>query len=103
MMLGDYRKGSPGPFDPFPTGFADQGMSEPAPVTNAYVKPLTGRYLSKLAGGWSHRFQGKLFIMLSSGVTSLRRPSFGLSNPGLPRRSLRSILRNTLIFQNVLL
>jgi len=42
-------------------------------VTNAYVKPLTGRYLSKLA----HRleslgFRGKLFIMLSSGgVTSV--------------------------------
>jgi N-methylhydantoinase A len=42
-------------------------------VTNAYVKPLTGRYLSKLA----ERLQsigcnGKLFIMLSSGgVTSV--------------------------------
>ena len=42
-------------------------------VTNAYVKPLTGRYLSRL----SHRlssigFQGKLFIMLSSGgITSI--------------------------------
>ena len=42
-------------------------------VTNAYVKPLTGRYLSKLAGRLeSIGFQGKLFIMLSSGgVTSL--------------------------------
>ena len=42
-------------------------------VTNAYVKPLTERYLSKL----SHRltslgFKGKLFIMLSSGgITSV--------------------------------
>jgi N-methylhydantoinase A len=42
-------------------------------VTNAYVKPLTGRYLSKLAGRLEAiGFQGKLFIMLSSGgVTSL--------------------------------
>ena len=35
-------------------------------VTNAYVKPLTGRYLSKLAGRLaSIGFKGKLFIMLS--------------------------------------
>ena len=42
-------------------------------VTNAYVKPLTGRYLSKLDGRLkSIGFQGKLFIMLSSGgVTSV--------------------------------
>ncbi len=42
-------------------------------VTNAYVKPLTGRYLSKLTGRLeSIRFKGKLFIMLSSGgVTSV--------------------------------
>ncbi len=42
-------------------------------VTNAYVKPLTGRYLSKLAGRLeSIGFGGKLFIMLSSGgVTSV--------------------------------
>jgi N-methylhydantoinase A/oxoprolinase/acetone carboxylase beta subunit len=42
-------------------------------VTNAYVKPLTGRYLSKLAERLKAiGFQGKLFIMLSSGgVTSL--------------------------------
>ncbi|MGB9627885.1 MAG: hydantoinase/oxoprolinase family protein [Thermodesulfobacteriota bacterium] len=42
-------------------------------VTNAYVKPLTGRYLSKLAERLqSIGFQGKLFIMLSSGgVTSV--------------------------------
>ncbi|MHB8828711.1 MAG: hydantoinase/oxoprolinase family protein [Syntrophales bacterium] len=42
-------------------------------VTNAYVKPLTGRYLSKLSGRLqSIGFQGKLFIMLSSGgVTSV--------------------------------
>lgn len=42
-------------------------------VTNAYVKPLTGRYLSKLAGRLaSAGFGGKLFIMLSSGgVTSV--------------------------------
>ncbi|MFB3887548.1 MAG: hydantoinase/oxoprolinase family protein [Thermodesulfobacteriota bacterium] len=42
-------------------------------VTNAYVKPLTGRYLSRLAGRLeSIGFQGKLFIMLSSGgVTSV--------------------------------
>ena len=42
-------------------------------VTNAYVKPLTGRYLSKLAVRLkSIGFQGKLFIMLSSGgVTSV--------------------------------
>jgi N-methylhydantoinase A/oxoprolinase/acetone carboxylase beta subunit len=42
-------------------------------VTNAYVKPLTGRYLSKLARRLeSIGFKGKLFIMLSSGgVTSV--------------------------------
>ena len=42
-------------------------------VTNAYVKPLTGRYLSKLSGRLtSIGFNGKLFIMLSSGgVTSV--------------------------------
>lgn len=42
-------------------------------VTNAYVKPLTGRYLSKLANRLtSIGFKGKLFIMLSSGgVTSV--------------------------------
>ncbi len=42
-------------------------------VTNAYVKPLTGRYLSKLANRLSSiGFKGKLFIMLSSGgVTSV--------------------------------
>ncbi len=42
-------------------------------VTNAYVKPLTGRYLSKLSGRLeSIGFAGKLFIMLSSGgVTSV--------------------------------
>ncbi len=42
-------------------------------VTNAYVKPLTGRYLSNLAGRLeSIGFKGKLFIMLSSGgVTSV--------------------------------
>ncbi len=42
-------------------------------VTNAYVKPLTGRYLSKLAKRLEAiGFKGKLFIMLSSGgVTSV--------------------------------
>jgi N-methylhydantoinase A/oxoprolinase/acetone carboxylase beta subunit len=42
-------------------------------VTNAYVKPLTGRYLSRLAGRLDAiGFKGKLFIMLSSGgVTSV--------------------------------
>jgi len=42
-------------------------------ATNAYVKPLTERYLSKLAGRLeSIGFRGKLFIMLSSGgVTSV--------------------------------
>jgi len=42
-------------------------------VTNAYVKPLTGRYLSRLSGRLSSiGFQGKLFIMLSSGgITSI--------------------------------
>jgi N-methylhydantoinase A/oxoprolinase/acetone carboxylase beta subunit len=42
-------------------------------VTNAYVKPLTGRYLSKLSDRLgSVGFKGKLFIMLSSGgVTSV--------------------------------
>ena len=42
-------------------------------VTNAYVKPLTGRYLSKLSDRLaSIGFKGKLFIMLSSGgVTSV--------------------------------
>lgn len=42
-------------------------------VTNAYVKPLTGRYLSKLEARLSSiGFRGKLFIMLSSGgITSV--------------------------------
>jgi N-methylhydantoinase A/oxoprolinase/acetone carboxylase beta subunit len=42
-------------------------------VTNAYVKPLTGRYLSRLARRLELiGFKGKLFIMLSSGgVTSV--------------------------------
>ncbi|OGP73202.1 MAG: hydantoinase [Deltaproteobacteria bacterium RBG_16_49_23] len=42
-------------------------------ATNAYVKPLTGRYLSKLSRRLeSIGFKGKLFIMLSSGgVTSI--------------------------------
>ncbi|MFH1480463.1 MAG: hydantoinase/oxoprolinase family protein, partial [Pseudomonadota bacterium] len=42
-------------------------------VTNAYVKPLTGKYLSNLARRLeSIGFQGKLFIMLSSGgITSV--------------------------------
>jgi N-methylhydantoinase A/oxoprolinase/acetone carboxylase beta subunit len=42
-------------------------------VTNAYVKPLTGRYLSRLAKRLDAiGFKGKLFIMLSSGgITSV--------------------------------
>ena len=42
-------------------------------VTNAYVKPLTGRYLTKLAKRLeSLGSKGKLFIMLSSGgITSI--------------------------------
>lgn len=42
-------------------------------VTNAYVKPLTGRYLSKLSDRLtSLGCRGKLFIMLSSGgITSV--------------------------------
>lgn len=42
-------------------------------VTNAYVKPLTGRYLSKLSDRLALiGFEGKLFIMLSSGgITSV--------------------------------
>jgi N-methylhydantoinase A/oxoprolinase/acetone carboxylase beta subunit len=42
-------------------------------VTNAYVKPLTGKYLSKLSERLgSVGFKGKLFIMLSSGgITSV--------------------------------
>ncbi|MBW1800902.1 MAG: hydantoinase/oxoprolinase family protein, partial [Deltaproteobacteria bacterium] len=42
-------------------------------VTNAYVKPLTGKYLSKLSGRLqSMGFKGRLFIMLSSGgITSV--------------------------------
>ncbi|HDZ89744.1 MAG TPA: hydantoinase/oxoprolinase family protein [Deltaproteobacteria bacterium] len=42
-------------------------------VTNAYVKPLTGRYLSRLSDRLSSiGFDGKLFIMLSSGgITSV--------------------------------
>jgi len=42
-------------------------------VTNAYVKPLTGRYLSKLSDRLgSIGFDGRLFIMLSSGgITSV--------------------------------
>jgi len=41
-------------------------------VTNAYVKPLTGKYLAKLSGRLnSLGCKGKLFIMLSSGgITS---------------------------------
>ncbi len=43
-------------------------------VTNAYVKPLTGRYLSKLSDRLRQiGFDGKLFIMLSSGgITSVQ-------------------------------
>jgi len=43
-------------------------------VTNAYVKPLTGRYLSRLADRLgSLGFDGQLFIMLSSGgITSVK-------------------------------
>ncbi len=46
-------------------------------VTNAYVKPLTGKYLSKLSGRLSSiGFGGKLFIMLSSGgITSVETAS----------------------------
>ncbi|MCP4668418.1 MAG: hydantoinase/oxoprolinase family protein, partial [Deltaproteobacteria bacterium] len=42
-------------------------------VTNAYVKPLTGNYLSRLKGRLeSVGFKGRLFIMLSSGgITSV--------------------------------
>jgi len=42
-------------------------------VTNAYVKPLTGKYLSELSGRLdSMGCRGKLFIMLSSGgITSV--------------------------------
>ncbi|RJR16900.1 MAG: hydantoinase/oxoprolinase family protein [Desulfobacteraceae bacterium] len=42
-------------------------------VTNAYVKPLTGRYLSKLSGRLAELgVRGRLFIMLSSGgITSV--------------------------------
>lgn len=43
-------------------------------VANAYVKPLTGRYLAKLADRLKAlEFRGKLYIMLSSGgITSVR-------------------------------
>lgn len=46
-------------------------------VTNAYVKPLTEKYLSKLSGRLEAiGFKGKLFIMLSSGgVTSVETAS----------------------------
>jgi len=42
-------------------------------VANAYVKPLTGSYLERLAGRLRGRgFAGKLFVMLSSGcITSV--------------------------------
>ena len=42
-------------------------------ATNAYVKPITGKYLNKLSARLeSMGFQGKLFIMLSSGgITSV--------------------------------
>ena len=42
-------------------------------ATNAYVKPITGKYLNKLSARLeSLGFQGKLFIMLSSGgITSV--------------------------------
>ncbi len=43
-------------------------------VTNAYVKPLTGKYLERLSQRLRGRgFSGKLFIMLSSGgITSVQ-------------------------------
>jgi len=43
-------------------------------VANAYVKPLTGRYLAKLEERLKAlRFRGKLYIMLSSGgITSVK-------------------------------
>jgi N-methylhydantoinase A len=43
-------------------------------VTNAYVKPLTGKYLTKLSNRLTAiGFQGRLFIMLSSGgITSIQ-------------------------------
>jgi N-methylhydantoinase A len=43
-------------------------------VANAYVKPLTGRYLAKLEERLKDlRFRGKLYIMLSSGgITSVK-------------------------------
>ncbi len=46
-------------------------------VTNAYVKPLTSKYLSKLSGKLeSMGFEGRLFIMLSSGgITSAETAS----------------------------
>lgn len=46
-------------------------------VTNAYVKPLTGRYLSRLSGRLEEiGFKGRLFIMLSSGgITSVETAS----------------------------
>lgn len=46
-------------------------------ATNAYVKPLTGKYLSKLKGRLeSIGFEGRLFIMLSSGgITSVETAS----------------------------
>lgn len=46
-------------------------------ATNAYVKPLTRRYLSNLAGRLKDiGFKGKLFIMLSSGgITSVETAS----------------------------
>ena len=46
-------------------------------VTNAYVKPLTGSYLSRLAGRLRDLgFNGRLFIMLSSGgITSVETAS----------------------------
>ena len=56
-------------------------------VTNAYVKPLTGRYLSKLSDRLgSIGFTGKLFIMLSSGgITSRTLPC---RMPSVRRRGL---------------
>ena len=53
------------------TGVVQQRTS--TSVANAYVKPLTGRYLAKLSNRLSSiGFGGKLFIMLSSGgITSV--------------------------------
>ena len=60
-------------------------------ATNAYVKPITAKYLTQTGTRLeSLGFKGKLFIMLSSGgitsVETAREFPVASSNPDPPRR-----------------